>query len=309
MRLVIETRFVAACLLAGLSAGFASEPGPADNDLKKQIEKVVAQIREGDFSKGVAFRSMGRQAIPILIEYADDHNPHVRDIVTLVLGESADERAIPTLVERLMLDDNPNVWRRAINGLRRHPPQTLKVHCPDRLLQALEAHLRRWGGTSPEAALLIGDLGGNPQMHALRRILKESQSIRGDMDVRTHLVPKMKDACLKALFKLGDKDATEEVRASFERDDVPGIVFAVEAVVYAGKKEYTKNLMRLLDDSRDAVRPSPGWGSYLRVQDIAINAIVQLSGIKPSFPLRKLTRYADDEVAEVKRLIAEAKTD
>lgn len=309
MEIRIRVLLAIGCLLVRPSAGLPLQRSAADADLRTRIETAVAQIRNGDLSKNAVLRQMGKEAVPILIEYANDDSRYVRDMVSLALGESGDERAIPTLVDRLMLDDNPNVWRRAINGLRRHPTQTLQRYSPDTLLHALAVHLGRWTGTSPDAALLIGDLGDMSQMSTLRKILRQASDIAGPMDVRTHLVPKMKDACLKALFKLGDKTAITIVQTSFKRDDVSSIVFAVEAVAYAGKKEYMKDLIRLLDDSRDAVRPSPGWPSYLRVQDITLNAIVQLSGIKPSFPLRNLTRYTDGEVMEVKKLIAEAKTD
>jgi hypothetical protein len=195
-----------------------------------------------------------------------------------------------------------------LNGLCRFPVETLKKHSPDKMLEVLAVHAGRWCGTSDKAALLIGDLGGKSQMDALRKILRQAGTIHGDMDVRTHLVPRMEDACVKALFKLGDKNATERVRASLKRRDIPSIVFAIEAVAYAGKKEYLSQLLPLLDDTRDARKIAPGWNYYLKVRDLALNAIVEVSGIRPSFRLQSHTRYTDDEVAEVKKLIAEAKT-
>jgi HEAT repeat protein len=309
MEIRIRVLLVMLCLAVGPSGGLASQRSPADADLRMRIESAVAQIRNGDLSKNAALRQMGKEAVPILIEYAKDENRHVRWVVTIALGESDDERAIPVLLDRLLVDENTNVWREAVNGLCRFPAEALKKYSSEKLVQVLAVHLRRWSGTSPDAALLIGDLGEASQISTLRKMLAEAEYVGGPMDSRTHLVPKMKDACRKALFKLGDKRAIRTVERSFRGDDVGGIVFAVEAVTYAGKKEYMKDLLRLLDDSRDAVRPAPGWDLYLRVKDIALNAIVQLSGAKPSFRVRNMILYTDDELAEVKRLMAEAKRD
>ncbi len=302
---------IRACLVAclgicGLSC-FGSEDSAADADVKSKVEEAVARIRAGHLSQMPTLRQLGKKAVPFLIEHADDDNPDVRRIMTMALGESLDERAIPVLLDGL-LDADSNVRRTAIRHLYYlWDRETLKKHLSETMLELLAKHAARRTGSSYMAALLIGDLGGKSQMDALRKILKQAESIWRDVDHRTVHVAELRDSCLKALFKLGDEKTTQTVVASLKRDDVASIVFGIEAVAYAGKKEYIKDLLPFLGDNRDAVRPSPGW-NYLRVRDIAVNAIVELSGVRPSFKLRTFTPYTDEQVAEVKKLVAEGKT-
>jgi HEAT repeat protein len=299
---------VSLCCLGSVtvaSLAAASSTSPATQpDLQTRIEEAVTQIRAGDLSKNATLRRMGKEAVPILIEYAQDENPDVRFIVTLALGESLDERVIPVLLNRLQ-DANSNVRRTAINALWRFRRVTLKKHSPDRILEALAAYAGVWDENSYKAVLLIGDLGGRSNVEALRKVLQEASGTWDKWDDRTLLGPRKKDACLRALFKLGDKKAADEVQASLKGKDVSRIVFGIEAVAYASRKDLLEQLLPFLNDDRDTKKAVMGTRHHVRVKDVALNAIVKLCGIRPSFRLWKQTRYTDDQVAEVKKLLRE----
>lgn len=288
--------------IASLTAA-SSMPPATQPDLETRIEEAVTRIRAGHLSEIATLRRMGKEAIPILIKYAQDQNPDVRFIVTFALGESLDERVIPVLLDRLQ-DPNSDARRTAIDALCRFPRATLKDHSPDRVLEALAAYAGVWDGNSYKAALLIGDLGGKSRAGALRKVVQEASGTWDKWDDRTLLGPRMKDACVMALFKLGDKKAADEVQASLKGKDISRIVFGIEAVAYAGRKDLLEQLLPFLNDDRETSRSSAGTLN-LRVKDVALNAIVELSGIRPSFHLWKRTRYSDDHVSEVKKLLRE----
>jgi hypothetical protein len=317
----ISRHYLAAGLAAWTLTGLGSGHPGSDGDLRGRIEHAIAQIRAGDLTKGPSLRHMGREAVPILIEYANDQSPDVRFFITFAVGQSSDERAIAVLVERLLFDVDSNVWETAVRGLRKYPIEVLNKDSSKRMVEALLTHARRWRGGSCDAVLLIGDVGAKTAAEDLHMILEEAKAIQGDVndkdiadpekfweDERMTLVPRMKQACIKALFKLGDHKATDEVRASLKSHDLSAKAFGIEAVAYANKKEYINEVFAFLDDEREAVMP-PGWPVRLRIKDLAVNAIVPLSGIQPSFRLGRLGRYTDDQVAEVKRLIREAGTE
>ena len=320
MNLAILKFRVGISLAVGIPTTFAASHLETDVDLRRQVEEAVAKIKEGRSGQLAVLAQLGKDAIPILIDHVDDDNADVRGAIACILAESLDERAIPALVERLLVDDNPNVWDEAVGGLCRYPMRMLKKQSFRKLLDALGTHAGRWDRTSYKAVLLIGDLRVKSKVDDLRKILLEAREIQGEVTdeeledeervwetARMGRVLKMKRACVEALFKLGDEKATRKVRASLKRDDAKSIAFGIEAVAYAGKKHYVKELLPFLDDDRVAIKP-PGWPSYLRVKDIALNAIVQLSGIQPSFRLQTLVPYKDEQVGEVKKLIRAPKT-
>ena len=304
------------CIVLTLAVGVAvaplgrpgSEGCPTNWDLRGRVERAVAQIRAGDLSKGAALRQMGEEAIPILAEHAQDQDPNVRLSITMAVAENLDERAIPILVQGL-LDAHSDVRRTAMDNLFRYPRELLRDRLSHEMLDILTGHAGSWEESSYKAVLLIGDLRGASKMSSLRSILREAKRVHGRWDIQTLLGPTTSNACLKALFKLGDEEAARAVLASLNQRDVSSVVFGIEALGYARKTEYLKELLPFMHDTRDAVPIGADVNRYLKIRDIAVNAAAEILGTSFPFRLRKLSSYTDQEVAEVKRLIAGDVTD
>ena len=282
-----------ACLLA---CAHSAE----DSHVGRQVEEVISLIRAGDLSKASVLRRMGEEVLPELIDYADDHDPNVRYAVAMALGEIPDGRAVGVLIDRLN-DPDFNVRRCAIDGLHGYPREILRSRQSAEMFEAFREYLGRWDQHSYKAALLISDLADTASMAALRGVLEEAEGIDSTSDPRTVMVPSMKSACLKALVGLGEAEAVDTARMLLRANDVTGIVLGIDCFVYSGKEEFIADVLSLLDDKRDAVNISPSGGEYyLRVRDLALNALMDLSEVQPSFVVQHGARYSDDQVGEVK---------
>ncbi|HQP98801.1 MAG TPA: hypothetical protein PLY86_10125, partial [bacterium] len=139
--------------------------------------------------------------------------------------------------------------------------------------------------------------------HTLERLYS-----RDIIDERLVALPKVKSACLKALFKLGEESGEKSVLAALEGDDIRSRVFAIEAIEYASRKDLLKRFLPLLEDKRDAMpglESSPGGTNYLKVRDLATNAIARMTGAEFSFKIQNLFSYTDAQINEVKVFLRE----
>ena len=120
------------------------------------------------------------------------------------------------------------------------------------------------------------------------------------MDQRNNLAPKVRMACLKALLRLGDEESMREVRSLLQSSKVEDRAQGIECVSFADAKTLVSDLVPLLDDKRDAVNIAPSGASYsLRVCDLAVNAIADISKVKTLFTVQHGARYSDEQIAEV----------
>jgi hypothetical protein len=117
-------------------------------------------------------------------------------------------------------------------------------------------------------------------------------------------------ACLKALLRLRDITAQEEVRTLLRSTRVDDRAKGIECVSWAESTVHVSDVVPLLSDKRNAVNIAPsfhdGYSYYLRVCDLAVYALADLCKLKTSFAVQRAPygeRYCDEKIAEVRRKV------
>jgi HEAT repeat protein len=224
----------------------------------------------------------------LLARLARHKDPQVRAQALICIRAAGGPEATPTALAALD-DDDASVVAHAIQVLQVFPPRDDKP-----LLAAYE----RQQETRDQIALVAGRLGTNANVSAWKTQLRTSAPGTS-----------VADALLAAVARMGDADARKEFTARLEaargRDAQPWI----DRAIYEGQPWVLEPLARLLDRKERALELTPDDPSDLRplrTCDLAANAILRLTGAKAVFPAPRDTPYTDTELAEFRRLAAEA---
>ena len=168
--------------------------------------------------------------------------------------------------------------------------------------EEIRRHMLRWDENSDKAALILGQLRDEESVSSIRQVMKEArriQSKKDPMDDRNVLAPRMELACLTALLVLNDADAIQDVKQLLKEDTIASRYRAIGCIQSAEKAELIPELLPLLNDTRDAVNIAPSGGEYyLRVCDVAINAIDAISKVNVSFTIQHGKRYNEQMISE-----------
>ena len=208
----------------------------------------------------------------------------------------------------LLKSQDMNARRRAINEMFSMSPQVSEMAGDSSVADSLIDYAQKWDENSYKAVLLLGRMDAEQSKAMLRSLLSESRGIVGPMDDRYILAPRMQLACLKALLRLKDDEARKEVVSLLSSSNVESCVKGIECVSFAADKTLIPNLLALLDDKRDAVNIAPSGANYfIRVCDLAMNAIASISQTKTSFAVQNGARYSDDQLIEARRIALQIK--
>jgi hypothetical protein len=227
---------------------------------------------------------------------------------------AADSAFVEGMVAELTAKDS-NVRHRAVESL--YDKLDRERGCLPVFLRhraSLESYLQRWhGDSSVKAALLLGLMGDKQAAMTLRKIKTECAEIErkaDPMDDRNSYAPAVRLACLKALLRLGDDTALDEVRSLLRSNHVEDRVKGIRCVSYAECADLVSDVVPLLNDKRDAVNIEPSshtsYTYFVRVCDLAVNTLADLRKLKTSFELLRPPygeRYCDEKIAEVRRKV------
>lgn len=168
----------------------------------------------------------------------------------------------------------------------------------------LETFLQRWDENSYMAALLLGRLGQKGSIPILHRVLEEARAIKSkadEMDDRRAIAPRMEYACLQSLVRLGDSNATTRVKQMLVAEDTDSRAKGIECISYARRVDLILDILPLLDDTRDAVNIAPSGGTYyLRVCDIAANAVGEVTKIDLPFRAEYGQKYTKEQLNQLR---------
>lgn len=289
---------------------------PSSGDTRSEsVASIINDLTAGDRKAHSRLHSLVRQQgstiIPELVPYLTDIRNNVRRSVVLALGGIVSPEAVPLLAGCLD-DSDKNVRERAINALSRFP-KALVAGGGQPVIDSLGLLVKRWDANSGKAALLLGDLGATDKLPVLRSALAETRTV-SETDMKTSryvLVARRKVDFTKALFKLGDQDAADTVRQSLKQTtDIKKRAQAIDAVAYADKAAFVSELVPLLNDTRDAEKFGLGGTNYyLRIRDLAVNAIADVAKGKLPFEVYRGKHYTDAEAQQAAAFVAKWEAD
>lgn len=263
----------------------------AGNQARDVVRSAVESQRSGGPFDTKRILHEGTNAVPYLLPYLKDPDNSTREKMAVVLGEIPDARAVLPLASMLQ-DNDSNVRRRAINALHKinRAHQIEGQQTIGSLLSSLIDYGRKADEDSFKAVLILGQLAGKESIPEVKRLRDEAASLAHNGGGPAVVAERTENACLKALAKLGDSQARNEVARLLESSDPTVRVRGIDVVQYVGK-DMADALVPLLRDERDALDVSPSMqGNYfLRVCDVAADALRLIK--QPHLELRDQVRY------------------
>lgn len=176
-----------------------------------------------------------------------------------------------------------------------------------------------WGDVEPvlqrgvdcgDAARLAGRLGDRRCIPLLLETQArcEQEMLQADINEGSlRRVRRVHGGCLGALLRLGHTQSVVQVQAMLQSSNLLDRVEGVESVVYARNQSLVPELLRLLEDKRDAVHAGLSGSPYfIRICDLALNAAAEMRGLNTSFERRANLRYSDAHIHEVDLILKEA---
>jgi HEAT repeat protein len=228
----------------------------------------------------------------------------------MALARTLDERGILPVFNRLD-DSDYSVRRTTIHILCfGYPREYLKKHTST-AIPVLIKYSKRFEGFSHLAVSLIGEISDRSLIQTLKDIQQEALELENTELIKNKSIdkwrwlPDMKKSLTKALARLGDKDATDKVLESINKEDIESRAFGIEAIVYSERKDLVKKLLPLLDDTRDAmnIRPYNGDRYMMRVNDLAANAASNILKLRDPVGVYEDHRYTDERINEIKTVL------
>jgi HEAT repeat protein len=252
---------------------------------KALAQQITAQQVSG--ARAAAER-MGAAAGPVLAALAKDPKSSVRLLVLELapLAPSFDSsRAVIGLL------DDPNTTVRAV--AKGDLAVCFQKEAVPELLRALEK--------KPDAELTaaiirqVGIAGDKSNIGILQRYASSSD-------------PQVSHTAMIAMARLGDSAQRARIIADLTSMDMQVRVQALRDCQYVGDKSLAKHFVPILDDSRDFMVTTPPHIEpmvVVRVCDIAVQTMAYM-GFQFSFPAQFLARRTAAELAEAKKLAADA---
>lgn len=173
---------------------------------------------------------------------------------------------------------------------------------PEDALRGLRLHADRWEENSDKAILVLGLLGDKMSMPLIRSVWSECGRMeQNPLDDRLVLQPRIRKACVRALFKMEDAQAAAEVGRLLASDNPAEIAEGIECVAYSGDNRFCDRLEELLEDERNAVNVAPSGAYYwLRICDLAANALADVRPVSLPEGIQPGVRWEDWQLEELK---------
>lgn len=285
-RNVRRGRWLAGMMLLAVTTLVAQSPKAS----RKTVADLVAQVRAADPAATIAAREAGTAATPALVPLTHDANAEVREIALLCLAETGGPEAVRALLDRTA-DDDPTVRAAALRGLHRRATAADGAALLDAATRVADPD------THQALLVLLGQVQAIAELPALRdRCAHESNAV-------------VQDGCIVARAWLGDDAGREAFRqrliASRGRARAQWVGWA-EQIRAAW---LVPALPSLLDDEEPVRwigvdgRPGP---ETLRVCDVAVNLVTEITGRRWSFAVRANVQYTPRQRDEVRAFLGQS---
>jgi hypothetical protein len=201
-------------------------------------------------------------------------------------------------IEASLTDASADIRQRAASALYWRCD---RVRTGERAVQALSRSVEM--GNANAGALLL--LGYAPRKEAEARLQKP---LPGWAMVKLATSAQPVPASLAArvaLARLGDETAIAELRKSFAKASIPEALFLLTVLPDINDRGALEAAIALLGDAREC--PGVDSESKRRVQDAALEALVDRFKLATSFKIERGREYTDAELAEARGLSERAR--
>jgi HEAT repeat protein len=248
-------------------------------------QQIVDKLRQKDWSL-IEQQRIGPEAAPEIAKLLKDSDTEVREITLHALDQAGGTTARQGLLRAL--DDSEDMVRATAARLlhNRYTAEELPV-----LLKQIAENEDEY--VREQAALIVGKIGDASAIAPLER----QAAIERDGHA--------KQAMSLALARLGDRAHLTEYVNRLRRDDPKARASALHELDYLNERRLVRFVLPLLDDKRDAENVGPSHAHYwIRVCDVAINALDALLRHPFPFAVTPFQRYSDQQLQQAKAVLA-----
>jgi len=262
---------------------------------KKEVHVVSNEIKlehlleEGDRQAIELCNQMNQNAWPIISKGASMQKFRSRQISMICAGSLGGEPAVNILITGLA-DKHINVRLAAAGELSKNPPANSQ--------QALLNEIKQCSNDAICESLVlgIGRIPNDASIEALLELAKENED--------------MTDSTQLALAKLNHPPARKKLLAKFESKEAYIRYEALSELVYINDPKLASFAKKLTTDIVPTVTiGTPYDEQHRRVCDQAVDTLVTLLKLKPSFQISPETIYSVTQLTEINKLTAQVSTD
>lgn len=268
--------------------------------IEQQVEQAFQAARRGEFDRIGQLPALGPDVARFLSPYLRDAQVEIRREAVAVLAAVGGAAALTALVDALG-DADADIRERAARALYANYPPTALTHHKT-AGSALRASLSA-GNRTAACLLLLGYFPDAANAAALRATLQEFGAEHTKLTDSAPLVSVTLPAQV-ALSQLGDSAAREDLLRAIPRTSVAETEFLLSVLRDIDSPTVLHAIKNMLGDGREIASGVPsGAGPRRRVQDAAVNALVDRLQLKVSFDLTDSRRYSDEQIAQTRALI------
>jgi len=261
----------------------AGQSAAVEKDGKmSSVQQLEDMLARGDWKAVEAAKQLGGAGWPAIKAGAGMPGYLSRQIAMVCAGSVGGEEAGPVLTAGLS-DAEINVALAAAGALSRNPPQSAKGVVLQKLSGDGEPGIREL------LALAAGRLGGADTMNVLRPIAAGTDSVA--------------EHARMALARLGDANARKVFVAKLSAAEPAARYECLEQMEYINDKTTAPEIKKLLSDRAAARMIGHEYRrQYRRVCDQAVDTLVSLLKLAPSFKTSVEKIYSDKELEAIRSL-------
>lgn len=285
---------IAAAVLTLMHFGVA---GAQQKTLEQRVAEAVENAKKGD-QKSVALLKKDPElpkALPFLRRYLSDPNDRVRSAV-FALAQGVHTPEAVSILTDLMKEDNGRWGEASVKAFYDdYDCKELLDGGGPRLRDNLIRSAENGKSLSqPKAILLLSCFKDDKNVVRALESLNKGQRKIVTLDLNNRI--ELATTVDLALAEVGDKPALDRFLQRLAKGETNDLIFVFRAIRFINKKEVLAALVEKISDKTKAVYP---WSDdfYLRIGDLAVNALATKARQPLGFVVKNNYRYTDQELA------------
>lgn len=254
------------------------------------LQTLVNQVKEKrPEAQGTASR-LGQKGTAVLVPLADDPDPEVRHMALICLGITGGSQASEVALKKLK-DKDGQVAAQALQVLYRHPPVGMEKELFEAYTEAKEEAIRE------DLPLIAGRLAPNIDPGPWKEFWQKENN------------QEIKKSLLIALSRMGDEQARQEFVNQMLSSQGTETLKWIDHCKYMENPWIVPHMLPLLNRQEIITYLTPDLKNKrpMRVVDFVIPAIVELTGAKVSFPVKRTDPFTSEEIEQVRRIAIQVK--
>lgn len=249
------------------------------------LQTFVNQVKEKrPEAQGTASR-LGQKGTTVLVPLADDPDPEVRNMALICLGITGGSQASEVALKKLK-DEDGQVVAQALQVLFKHPPVNMEKELLEAYKTAEEESVRE------DLPLIAGRLAP----HVDPAPWKEFWQKETNQEIKKNL--------LIGLSRMGDEQARKEFVNQMLASQGAETLKWIDHCKYMEHPWIVPHMLPWFNRQEVIVYLTPDLKNKrpMRVVDFVIPAVIELTGAKVNFPIKRTDPFTAEEIEQVRRI-------